>query len=130
MAIKTGQRTTENSSSTKTTEQRAKSRTTQASRNRASSSTQSKTVAKKDQGKAIELNDNPFNDEKVEIYNLNEADVERRENRAPAADPVKTVNVGKDGVFKVDGLKRGSYLAYAPDRDDVNAQNWLAFQSV
>ena len=124
MAIQTGQRTTQNSSDTKTKEQRSKAATTRKSRNRASTSTSTEKVAKKDQGKKIELDDNPFTDEKVEVYHYIDADVERREDRAPAADPIKTATVGKDGVLKLEGLKRGTYLVYAPE-----SQNWLQVQS-
>jgi hypothetical protein len=73
----------------------------------------------------VERPDNPFVEEKVEVYGLLAADIERRENRAPAAAPEKTVSVGNDGVFSVDGLAKGSYLAYG-----VDTNNWLAFQVV
>lgn len=48
---------------------------------------------------------------KVGIYEPQQAEIERRDERDPAADPLQTVTVAKDGDLKVSGLKPGTYTA-------------------
>lgn len=124
MAIITGQRTSENYSDSKPAQ---KKRATEARKaaNKPSKRTAPQKTTKKEAKKkvSVEIANTPFSNEEVEIYNALDAEVERREGRAPTATPVKKAKVGDGKPFEVQGLKKGLYLAYSPE-----SGNYLEFK--